>query len=51
VARVSTVTTDPVDVSTATGVLNVQVNAFVQDPFVRLVSPPRVSVTVTMRRP
>ncbi len=51
VARVSAVTTDPVDVSAATGVLKVQVNAFVQDPFVRLVSPPRVSVTVTMHRP
>lgn len=51
VERVSAVTTDPVDVSAATGVLELRVNAFVHDPFVRLVSPPQVSVTVTMRQP
>jgi YbbR domain-containing protein len=51
VARVSAVTTDPVDVSAATGVVQVRVNAFVQDAFVRLISSPQVTVTVTVHRP
>ena len=37
--------------TTATGVVETHVNAFVQDPFVRLVSPPAVTVKITMRRP
>lgn len=42
--------TDPVDVSNAVGTQAFRVTAFSSDPFVRIVSPPLVTVTVTMKK-
>ena len=50
VARVSSVRTDPVDVSSLTTSGRFQVNAFAGDPFVRFRSAPTVTVTVTMTK-
>jgi hypothetical protein len=50
VMRVNEVTTDPIDISAVTSALTVRVNAFVQDPFVRLESSPEVRATVTMKK-
>ncbi|HYW42761.1 MAG TPA: CdaR family protein [Bryobacteraceae bacterium] len=50
VARVTAVVTDPVDVSGAVGSSAYQVNAYVDDPFVRLQSSPLVRVAVTMMK-
>jgi hypothetical protein len=50
VARTTSVVTDPVDVSNATGSSEFHVNAFVEDPYVRLESQPQVTVDVTMVR-
>ncbi|MGB7759765.1 MAG: CdaR family protein [Bryobacteraceae bacterium] len=50
VARVSSVSTDPVDVSALTTTGRFQVNAFAGDPFVRFRSTPAVTVTVTMTK-
>jgi len=50
VARVSSVRTDPVDVSSLTTSGRFQVNAFAGDPFVRFRSTPAVTVTVTMTK-
>jgi YbbR domain-containing protein len=50
VARVEAAITDPVDVSTAVGTLQVRVNAFVADPYVRFQSPPQVVVAVEMKK-
>ena len=49
VARVTAVVTDPVDVSTVVGSSEFRVNAFVEEPYVRLESPSEVVVRVTMK--
>jgi hypothetical protein len=50
VSRVSAVVTDPVDVSGVVGTAEFRVNAFVEEPYVRLKSPSEVVVRVTMKR-
>ena len=50
VSRVSAVVTDPVDVSGVVGTSEFRVNAFVEEPYVRLESPSEVVVRVTMKR-
>jgi YbbR domain-containing protein len=50
VVNVQSVTTDPIDVGSATGFLRLQVNTYVPDPFVRFESNPRVIVSFTMRK-
>lgn len=42
--------TDPVDVGMVVGTAHFQVNAFLNDPMVRFISTPKVSVTVTMKK-
>lgn len=44
------VVTDPVDVSSAVGVQNFRVTAFVGDSFVHIVDSPEVTVAVTMKK-
>jgi YbbR domain-containing protein len=50
VARVTAANTDPVDVSGVVGTSQFRSNAYVNDPYVRFQSSPRVTVTVTMRK-
>jgi YbbR domain-containing protein len=50
VALIAAATTDPVDVSAVVGSSEFRVNAFVDDPFVRIAASPLVAVTVTMRK-
>ncbi len=50
VSRVSDVVTDPVDLSGIVGSAEFRVNAFVEEPYVRLASPSEVIVRVTMKR-
>jgi hypothetical protein len=50
VARVNSVLTDPVDISSLTTTGSFQVNAFAGDSFVRFRSTPAVTVTVTMTK-
>lgn len=50
VARVTEVTTDPVDISNVVGSQEFRVNAFVDDPYVRFESASQVAVTVTMKK-
>jgi YbbR domain-containing protein len=50
VARVNAAVTDPVDVSSVVGTSEFRINAFVDDPYVRILSSPQVAVTVTMRK-
>jgi hypothetical protein len=50
VARVGSVTTDPVDLSGATGSGEFQVNAFVDDPYVRLLTPSQIAVKVVVKK-
>ena len=50
VARVVTVVTDPVDIPAQAGTFDYPVNAFVDDQYVRFPAPPRVTVTVTVRK-
>jgi len=50
VARVVSVETDPVDVGSATGTIEVRVNAYVDDSFVRFQAPPQVTVSFTMKK-
>jgi hypothetical protein len=50
IAAVNQVVTDPVDVSDTVGAATFRVNAFVAEPFVRIVSAPQVSVAVTMKK-
>ena len=50
VAAVAAAVTDPVDVSSVVGSKEFHVNAFIQDPYVRLRSSPTVAVTVTMKK-
>ena len=50
VARIVSVVTDPVDVSNVVGTSEFRVNAFVEDPYVRFVGSPQVTVAVTMKK-
>ena len=50
VAAVRAAVTDSVDVSSLVGAGRFRVNAFVQDPYVRIQSSPQVTVTIAMRR-
>jgi hypothetical protein len=50
VARISSVVTDRVDVSSVVGASEFHVNAFVDDPYVRFSGSPQVTVAVTMKK-
>ncbi len=50
VARVNQAVTDVVDVSNLVGSSEFRVNAYVEDPYVRLVGSPQVTVSVTMKK-
>lgn len=50
VAGVTAAVTDPIDVSNVVGTKEFQVNAFVDNQYVRFQSPPLVAVTVTMKK-
>ena len=50
VARIASVVTDRVDVSSVVGSSEFHVNAFVDDPFVRFAGSPQVTVAVTMKK-
>jgi len=50
IARISTVATDPIDISNVVGTSEFRVNAFVNDAFVRFQEQPQVIVTVTMKK-
>jgi hypothetical protein len=50
VARITSVVTDRVDVSSVVGSSEFRVNAFVEDPYVRFVGSPQVTVSVTMKK-
>ncbi len=50
VAKVTAAVTDPVDVSSLTDSGEFHVNAFINDPYVRFQSSPRVTVAVTMKK-
>jgi YbbR domain-containing protein len=50
VARIAAAATDAVDVSQVVGTSVFQVNAFVEDPYVRIKASPREEVTITMKK-
>jgi hypothetical protein len=50
VARMDTVLTDAVNIPAQAGVFDYQVNAYVDDPYVRFPAPQHVTVTVTVRK-
>jgi len=50
IARITSVSTEPVDVSNVVGSSEFRPTAFVTDPFVRFQSSPKVTVKVTMRK-
>jgi YbbR domain-containing protein len=50
VARISSVYTDPIDVSSISGTAELRVNAFVDDSFVRFESSPEVTVDLTLKK-
>jgi YbbR domain-containing protein len=50
VARITTVFTDPVDVSNVVGTSEFRVNAFLNDAFARFQSGPQVGVSVSMKK-
>jgi len=50
VARLATVLTDPVDIPAQAGSFDYQVNAFVDDPYIRFPVTTRVTVTMTVRK-
>jgi len=50
VDRITAAYSDPVDVGTVVGTSHFHVNAFLNDPMVRFVAPPQVTVTVTMKK-
>jgi hypothetical protein len=50
VARITQVSTDPVDVSAKAGTAQYRVNAFLDDPYVRFQSSPQVEVDITMKK-
>ena len=49
-ARVNEAVTDVVDVSNVVGSSEFHVNAYVEDPFVRLTESPQVMVAVVMKK-
>jgi hypothetical protein len=50
VSRLSEAVTDPVEVSNVYGAKEFRVNAYVEDPFVRLEGSPQVTVSVVMKK-
>ncbi len=50
VSRITSVSTDPIDVSNVVGTSEFRPNAYVNDPYVRFQSSPQVTVTVAMRK-
>jgi YbbR domain-containing protein len=50
VALLSSVDTDPVDVTGVVGAAEFHVNAFMEDPYIRFQTSPRVKVSVTMKK-
>ncbi len=50
VARIASVVTDRVDVTSVVGASEFHVNAFVEDPYVRFAGSPQVTVTVSMKK-
>ena len=50
VARITSVITDPIDVSNVVGTSEFHVNVFTEDPFVRFLGSPEAVVTVTMKK-
>jgi hypothetical protein len=50
VTRLVSVVTDRVDVSNVVGTSEFRVNAFVEDPYVRFLASPQVTVVVTMKK-
>lgn len=50
VAQVHAATTDPINLSTVVGTAQFHVNAFVDDPYVRVRTSPQVVVAVTMKK-
>ncbi len=50
VARIHSVVTDPVDVSTVVGSQEFRVNAYIDDPYVRFETSPQVTVTAVMKK-
>jgi YbbR domain-containing protein len=50
VERITQATTDPIDLSQATGAMEFHVNAYLDDPYVRFESPPQVKVLITMKK-
>ena len=50
VSRVEAVLTDSVNVPAQAGQFEYQVNAFVEDPYIRFSGEPRIAVTVTVRK-
>jgi YbbR domain-containing protein len=50
VGRITSVVTDPVDVSSVVGSSEFRVNAFIDDSYVRFVGSPHVTVSVTMKK-
>ncbi len=50
VSAIKSVNTDQIDLSAVVGTAEFRVNAFVEDPYVRFISPAQVTVSVTMKR-
>jgi YbbR domain-containing protein len=50
VGRITSVVTDPVDISNVVGSSEFRVNAFIDDPYVRFTGSPQVTVSVTMKK-
>lgn len=50
VAKITRVSTDPVDVSQAVGAVEYHVNAYLKDPYVRFESSPQVEVFISMKK-
>lgn len=50
VARITSISTDPVDVSSLSGSAQFRINTFVDDSFVRFETSPEVTVNVTLKK-
>jgi YbbR domain-containing protein len=50
VSRIETVFTDSVNVPAQAGTVEIQVNAFADDPYIRFSGDPRISVTMTVKK-
>jgi hypothetical protein len=50
VAHITAALTDAVDVSSATGQVEIGINVFVEDAFVRFITAPRAVVTIVMKK-